>query len=114
LEERSIEPTVIPWCRQHGVAVVAYSPFGSGQFPSADGAGGKTLAEIAKNRGISAYQAALAFLIEQGRVFAIPKAAQVGHVRDNAAAGDVVLGSAEMNALDAAFPVKRRRRLAMI
>ena len=114
LEERSIEHTVIPWCRQHGVAVVAYSPFGSGQFPSADSASGKALAEIAKNRGVTVYQAALAFLIGRGRVFAIPKAAQPGHVRDNAAAGDLELGSAEMNALDAAFPAKRRRRLAMI
>jgi diketogulonate reductase-like aldo/keto reductase len=114
LEERSIEHAVIPWCRQHSVAVVAYSPFGSGQFPPADGAGGKVLAEIAENRGITAYQAALAFLIAQGQVFTIPKAAQPSHVRENAAAGDVQLGSAEMNALNAAFPVKRRRRLAMI
>jgi diketogulonate reductase-like aldo/keto reductase len=114
LEERSIEHAVIPWCRQHGVAVVAYSPFGSGRFPSADGAPGKVLAEIAKKRGISAHQAALAFLIEQGQVFAIPKAAQPDHARDNAAAGDLELGFAEMNALDAAFPAKRRRRLAMI
>jgi diketogulonate reductase-like aldo/keto reductase len=114
LEERSIEHTVIPWCRQHGVAVVAYSPFGSGQFPSANSTGGKVLAEVARSRRISAHQAALAFLIEQGQVFAIPKAAQPSHVRHNAAAGDLELGSTEMNALDAAFPAKRRRRLAMI
>jgi diketogulonate reductase-like aldo/keto reductase len=114
LEERSIEHTVIPWCRQHDVAVVAYSPFGSGRFPSANSAAGKVLAEIAGKRGISAYQAALAFLIQRGRVFAIPKAAQPGHVRDNAAAGDLELGAAEMNTLDAAFPANRRRGLAMI
>jgi diketogulonate reductase-like aldo/keto reductase len=114
LEERSIEHGVIPWCRQHGVAVVAYSPYGSGRFPSADSASGKVLAEIAKKRGISAHQAALAFLIQQGQVFAIPKAAQPDHARDNAAAGDLELGGAAMNALDAAFPAKRRRRLAMI
>jgi diketogulonate reductase-like aldo/keto reductase len=114
LEERSIEHAVIPWCRQHEVAVVAYSPFGSGQFPSADSASGKVLTKIAKSRGVSAYQAALAFLIAQGRVFAIPKASQPGHVRDNAAAGDLELDSAEMNALDGAFPARRRRRLAMI
>jgi diketogulonate reductase-like aldo/keto reductase len=114
LEERSIEHAVIPWCRQHDVAVVAYSPFGSGQFPSADSAGGKVLAKIAKSREVSTYQAALAFLMARGRVFAIPKAAQHAHVRDNAAAGDLELDSADMNALDAAFPARRRRRLAMI
>jgi diketogulonate reductase-like aldo/keto reductase len=63
---------------------------------------------------VSPYQLALAFLIAQGRVFAIPKASQPGHVRDNAAAGDLELDSAEMNALDSAFPARRRRSLAMI
>ena len=114
LEERSIEHTVIPWCRKHGVAVVAYSPFGSGRFPAATSAGGKTLARIAADRGTSAYQVALAFLIQQGQAFAIPKAARLEHVRDNASAGDLDLDAAEMAALDAAFPAKRRRGLAMI
>ena len=34
LQERAIEHAVIPWCKQHGVAVVAYSPFGHNEFPS--------------------------------------------------------------------------------
>ena len=34
LQERAIEHAVIPWCEQHGVAVVAYSPFGHNDFPS--------------------------------------------------------------------------------
>jgi diketogulonate reductase-like aldo/keto reductase len=114
LEERSIEHAVIPWCRQHGVAVVAYSPFGSGRFPAANSAAGKVLAEIAGKRGMSAYQVALAFLIQRGPAFAIPKAAHPEHVRDNAAAGDFELGPAEMEALVTAFPAKRRRGLAMI
>jgi diketogulonate reductase-like aldo/keto reductase len=114
LAERSIEHTVIPWCGKHGVAVVAYSPFGSGRFPSATSAGGKLLARIAGQRGISAYQVALAFLIEQGRAFAIPKGVRLEHVRENAAAGDLELDAAERRALDAAFPAKRRSRLATI
>jgi diketogulonate reductase-like aldo/keto reductase len=114
LAERSIEHTVIPWCGKHGVAVVAYSPFGSGRFPSATSAGGKLLARIAGERGISAYQVALAFLIEQGRAFAIPKGVRLEHVRENAAAGDLELDAAERRALDAAFPAKRRSRLATI
>ena len=114
LGERSIEHTVIPWCREHGVAVVAYSPFGSGRFPSATSAGAKVLARIAADRGVSAYQAALAFLIKQSEAFAIPKAARIEHARDNAAAAELELDAAEMNALDAAFPAKRRRGLAMI
>ena len=114
LLERSIEYALIPWCRNHDVAVVAYSPFGSGSFPALQRGGGQALAEIATQRNLSAYQVALAFLIKQGNVFAIPKAGSVGHVLKNAAAGDVELSAAEMHALDAAFPAKRRRRLAMI
>ena len=114
LTERSIEHRVIPWCRQHGIAVVAYSPFGSGNFPSAQSAGGKALAKIADARGVSAYQIALAFLVQQGEAFAIPKAASVAHARDNAAAGDLALDAAENRAIDTAFPIQRRRGLAMI
>src|SRR5690606_30530901 len=39
LQERAIEQGVIPWCRDHGIAVVAYSPFGSGRFPTPRHAG---------------------------------------------------------------------------
>jgi diketogulonate reductase-like aldo/keto reductase len=111
LGERSIEYEVVPACRRHGIAVVAYSPFGSGRFPAPSSAGGKVLAEIGAARGLSAHQIALAFLIQQGGVFAIPKAAETPHTLENAAAGDVELTAAEMRAIDAAFAGKRRRGL---
>ena len=114
LEERSIEHGVIPWCRQHDIAVVAYSPFGSGAFPAAESAAGKVLADVAMQRGISMRQAALAFLTRRGEAFAIPKAASARHALENAAAGDIELDDGAMRAIDAAFPAKRRRRLAMI
>lgn len=114
LNERSIEQQVIPWCRDHGVAVVAYSPFGSGRFPSPRSTGGKVLASIAERRGISARQVALGFLVQQGGVFAIPKAARMEHMLDNVGAGDLELTAAEMRELDEAFPVKRRRGMPMI
>ena len=44
LQERAIEHAVIPWCKPHGVAVVAYSPFGHNDFPSAAQQGGTGLA----------------------------------------------------------------------
>jgi diketogulonate reductase-like aldo/keto reductase len=103
LEERAIEHAVIPWCVKHNVAVVAYSPFGSGSFPSPNSAGGRVLAEIAMSKGASARQVALAFLTRDG-VFAIPKAASAAHAADNAGAGDLTLTPAELAKLDAAFP----------
>src|SRR5438270_848027 len=48
LRERAIEHAVIPWCRQHGVAVVAYSPFGHDDFPQSDSKAGKVLEAIAE------------------------------------------------------------------
>src|ERR1700736_6499395 len=51
LEERAIEHAVIPWCEKHGVAVVAYSPFGHGRFPGPRSAGGGVLDRIAIDHG---------------------------------------------------------------
>ena len=114
LEERAIEHNVIPWCAQHGVAVVGYSPLGSGSFPSARSKGGKVLGEIGARRGLSPQQVAIAFLLQKGGVFAIPKASKEAHVRANAGVGDVLLDEHELQAIDAAFPAKRRNRLPVI
>lgn len=104
LQERAIEHRVIPWCQRHGVAVVAYSPFGHNDFPSPRSPGGKMLQEIAEARGTSPRQVALAFLTRLPAVLAIPKAASAVHAADNAAAGDFVLSESEIAEIDRAFP----------
>jgi diketogulonate reductase-like aldo/keto reductase len=86
LGERSIEHAVVPFCETHGIAVVAYSPFGSGRLSGAENRGGRVLAEIARERGASPHQVALAFLLRRPSLFAVPKAARAEHVADNAAA----------------------------
>src|SRR5205823_992393 len=63
LQERAIEHAVIPWCETHGVAVVAYSPFGHGQFPGPDTDGGRVLQEIAAAHRATPRQVALRFLL---------------------------------------------------
>ena len=114
LEERAIEHGVLPWCADHGVALVAYSPFGSGRFPAAGSAGGRVLAAIAEKHRATARQVALAFLTRHPAVFAIPKAAKVEHVAENAAAGRVTLSPAEIAELERAFPRGRKRGLPML
>jgi diketogulonate reductase-like aldo/keto reductase len=114
LKERSIEHEVMPWCREHGVAVVAYSPLGSGRFPSRNGRGGQLLAEIAERHRATRQQVALRFLIREPGVFAIPKAARVEHVRENARAAELSLSDEELAAIAAAFPARRRRGLATL
>ena len=110
LQERAIEHAVIPWCEQHGVAVVAYSPFGHNDFPSPRSKAGEVLQTIAKAHGASPRRIALGFLTRKPSVFAIPKASSAEHAADNAAAGDLVLGDDEIAALDKAFPRGARPR----
>ncbi len=109
LRERAIEHAVIPFCAGHEIAVVAYSPLGQGDFPKPGSAGGRVLAEIAKTHGATAYQIALAFLLRLPGLFAIPKAAKVEHVTDNARAADIELDPDELRRIDAAFPRGPRR-----
>ncbi|MDR3468260.1 MAG: aldo/keto reductase [Xanthobacteraceae bacterium] len=115
LTERAIEHAVMPWCARHQVAVVAYSPFGHDDFPKAASAGGRVLADIAAGHGATPRQVALAFLTREDFVFAIPKAASVAHVEDNAAAAGLTLTAAEIAAIDRALPRgPKPRRLPMI
>jgi diketogulonate reductase-like aldo/keto reductase len=104
LRERAIEHAVIPWCKAHGTAVVAYSPFGHNDFPQGGSKAGEMLGTIARAHRASPRQIALAFLTRDQEVFAIPKASSEDHAADNAAAGDLLLGDAEIAALDKAVP----------
>ena len=115
LGERAIEHGVIPWCKQHDIAVVAYSPFGHSGFPARSSKGGYVLADIAKAHGASLHQLALAFLTRHPSVFAIPKAARLMHVEENAKAADIKLSQEDIARLEEAFPLGvRPRSLPMI
>jgi diketogulonate reductase-like aldo/keto reductase len=111
LGAREVEAEVLPWCIKHEVALVGYSPFGSGHFPAASSAGGKVLARVAHAHRVTPFQVALAFLLREPHVFAIPKAATPAHVRDNAVAAALQLSADEVARLGKAFPVRRGRGL---
>ena len=104
LRERAIERAVLPWCEAHGVALVAYSPFGHDDFPDEGSPGGRVLAEIAAAHGATPRQVALRFLVRRPAAFAIPKAARPEHVEENAGAGRLELTPSERARIDAAFP----------
>jgi len=110
LQERAIEHAVIPWCERHGVAVVAYSPFGHNEFPSPRSEAGMVLQRIADAHGVSPRQVALGFLTRRPALFAIPKASASAHAADNAAAGILDLSEADIAAIDQAFPRGARPR----
>jgi diketogulonate reductase-like aldo/keto reductase len=111
LRERAIEHAVLPWCREHGTAVVAYTPFGQspGIF-SAETAQGRVLRGIAAAHHATARQVALNFLLRNPQVLVIPKAAAIEHVIENAGALDFELSDADIAKLEAAFPKGNARR----
>jgi len=114
LQQRAIEHAVLPWCEQHGVAVVGYTPFGQSAFPPG-GAGGKTLVQIAQRHGATARQVSLAFLTRKPSMFAIPKSSNAEHTRENAGAARLTLDASDIAALDSAFPrPKRQQALPML
>jgi diketogulonate reductase-like aldo/keto reductase len=101
LGERTIEHKVIPWCAEHDIAVVAYSPFGSRDgFPHS-----RPLEALARGMGVTPRQVALAFLTREPNVFAIPKSSRPAHVDELAGADTVRMNGDAIGAIDATFPV---------
>lgn len=108
LGARAIEHRVIPWCERHGVAVVAYSPFGSrGGFPRS-----RPLEAIAHRLGVSPRAIALAFLTRRPSVFAIPKSSNSAHVDELAKLP--ALDAATLAELEDTFPLGAWKGLPML
>jgi diketogulonate reductase-like aldo/keto reductase len=105
LQERAIEHAVIPWCEKHNLAVVAYSPFGHGKFPSSRTPGGRLLKQIAEEHNATPRQVALRFLLRWPSLFVIPKSTTAEHVAENAGAGNLQLTEIEIARIDKAFPL---------
>jgi diketogulonate reductase-like aldo/keto reductase len=99
LARRSIEWDLLPWCRQRQIPIMAYSPIEQGRLLNQ-----RTLQQIARQRGVTTAQVAIAWLLHQEGVIVIPKAGQIEHVKQNCAALDLKLSPEELAALDAAFP----------
>lgn len=112
LEQRGVEWDLRPWCREHGVPLMAYSPLGS------DSPRLRThpqLKAMAARLGVTAARIALAWLLRQPDVVVIPKASSEAHVRDNHAALTLELTAGDLAELDRVFPPpKRAAPLAMI
>jgi diketogulonate reductase-like aldo/keto reductase len=111
LGERHIDADLVPYCARHDIAVVGYSPFGHGRFPSDRSAAGRALAAVAARHGATPRQVALAFLVREPPLFTIPKASTVAHAEENAGALDLVLDGRDVAEIDAAFPVRAASEL---
>ena len=110
LSERGPEFSLLPWMRERRMPLMAYSPIDQGRL-----AGDGTLASIGESRGLTAAQVALAWIVSQPGVVAIPKAVTSEHLRENLAAMEVSLSESERHLIEARFAApKRKTPLAMI
>ncbi len=105
LGDRGIERDLLPWCEQHAMPVMAYSPLGG---PGASLLRDPTLARIGAAHGCSAAAVALAWTIRKGNVIAIPESGSVAHVKENVVALSLTLTPQELQSLDTAYPVPNR------
>lgn len=99
LSRRGIEWDLLPWQRERGIPVMAYSPIEQARLLRHQG-----LQDLARRHGMTPAQAALAWLLGQEGVMAIPKSANLARVRENAAAGALALDPAQRAELDRLFP----------
>ena len=101
LNNRRNEKDVLPWCTQHRIPVMAYSPLGGDRHLLV---GDRTLAQIGTIHGCSAAAVALAWVIRGGNVIAIPESGSPAHVKENAVAFSIALTPRDLQMLDAAYP----------
>ncbi|WHA42198.1 aldo/keto reductase [Agrobacterium larrymoorei] len=104
LSRRGPEYDLLPWCQQHNVPIMAYSPIEQGRLLN-----NHELIRIAKAYQATPAQVALAFLLERDGVLAIPKSARPERVEENRSATDLEISEEDWTALDAAFPPPQKK-----
>ncbi len=104
LHWRGPEYDLLPWCRAHGIPIMAYSPLEQGRILRHP-----ALIGVARRHRATPAQVALAWVLRFEGVNAIPAAGPPADVRENAAAADLQLRTADMAVLDAAFPPPQRK-----
>jgi diketogulonate reductase-like aldo/keto reductase len=105
LRRRGIEYGLVPWSREHGIPIMAYSPIEQGRIGRDRG-----LAAIAARHGVTPSQIALAWVLRHSDMMVIPKSSNAEHVRENRAALDIALSEADLAELDRAFPPPKGAR----
>lgn len=106
---RGIEFDLVPWCRERGIPIMAYSPVGHKAAEQKRLFGNRTLKSIAARYNATPAQVALAWLLTQPDLIAIPKASRPDHIRENRAALDLKLAHSDLEEIDEAFPPPNRK-----
>ena len=109
LLHRGIEWDLIPWCREHRVQIMAYSPVGHNVAEQRRLFGNRTIKAIADQHNATPAQVALAWFYRHPEMVVIPKSSNPDHIRENRAALDLRLTERDFEALDKAFPPPDRK-----
>ena len=109
LASRGIEYDLLPWCQQRRLPVMAYCPLAQAGRLRNGLLNHTVVKNIAQQRGVTAAQILLAWVISHREVLAIPKASSIEHVAQNAAALDMMLNDEELALLDKAYPAPARK-----
>lgn len=111
-DSRGIEFDLLPWCEGKRIPIMAYSPLGHHVRRLL---GSSALQAVARRHQATAAQVAIAWGLRHGNVISIPKAADVAHVRENAAAAAIALTAEDLAAIDAVHkPPKRKMGLDLL
>ena len=103
LTRRGIEFDLLPWMRERGMPVMAYSPIEQARLLS-----NPKLVAFTRLHGMTPSQAALAWLLSRDDVIAIPKASRPEHVQENAASLSIRLAPEQLSELDQIFPPPKK------
>ena len=109
LAHRGIEWDLIPWCRARRIPIMAYSPVGHDAAEQKRLFRQPTVKSIASRHDATPAQVALAWLLSQPDIVAIPKAVRSEHIRENRAALEIELTDRDIKELDKAFPAPDRK-----
>ncbi|ABP60352.1 aldo/keto reductase [Enterobacter sp. 638] len=104
LASRGIEYDLLPWCQQQNMPVMAYCPLAQAGRLRSGLMNHPVVNDIARIHQVSAAQILLAWVVSHKGVMAIPKAATIEHVTENAGALAIALSAEELLKLDNAFP----------
>jgi diketogulonate reductase-like aldo/keto reductase len=99
LSRRGIEFDLLPWCRNHGIPIMAYSPIEQARLLAS-----QTVRRVAGRHNATPAQLCLAWVLRQEGVIAIPKAGSPEHVREDYDALEITLTAGDLHELDKAFP----------
>jgi diketogulonate reductase-like aldo/keto reductase len=105
LRRRGIEAGLLPWCRERGIPIQAYSPIEQGRLLR-----DRALTAVAIRHRATPAQIALAWVLRHKDMMVIPKATMLEHVRENRAALDITLTEQDLGELNRAFPPPKGRR----